>query len=112
MVRILIVEDDLNRITQFKQNFKNANLTIVSNYYQAYYELTTKNIFDYIFLDHDLGINNGSGFDVAKLMYDYPLLTPKFIYIHSANPVGAKNMKNYLPQARLAPMIWKKEIIF
>lgn len=50
-------------------------------------------------LDHDLGKNTQTGYDLMKWIEkethdnEYFLL-PKKITIHSANPVGRKNMEN------------------
>jgi len=113
MVNVLILEDDADRIEQFKKNFKNCNIIIESNAYKAITILEDITI-KYLFLDHDLGDENlvGSGYTVAKFLYKNEMYTPKHVYIHSANIVGAKNMKNYLPSAIIVPMVWKKEIFF
>lgn len=112
LVNILILEDDIERQRQFKMNFKNCNITFTDNANDAISELS-QNEFEYLLLDHDLGCkSNGTGFDVAKWLFNNDFKKPKFIYIHSANPVGSKNMQNYLPKAVLAPMIWQKIITF
>lgn len=49
---------------------------------------------DIISLDHDLG-ENKTGYDVVKFMVQESIF-PKEIYIHSANPIGAQNMKDLL----------------
>ena len=53
-----------------------------------------------ISFDHDLGLDK-TGYDFAKFIVDLDLdlnvFTPEFrFYVHSANPVGASNIKNLL----------------
>lgn len=52
---------------------------------------------DHISFDHDLGESSKSGFDFAKWIVDYDIenniLKSTFSwYIHSQNPIGAKNI--------------------
>lgn len=42
-------------------------------------------------LDHDLGTRT-TGYDLAKLLCENPMLFPKEIYLHTSNPVGRTNM--------------------
>ena len=61
---------------------------------------------DYISFDHDLGENKTTGYDLVKaieyhVIYELIDWNPKFQFnVHSANPVGAKNI-----QARLDNLI-------
>jgi len=57
---------------------------------------------DHISFDHDLGENVKTGYDVVKSI-EYHLLSdlinwnPRFTFtVHSANPVGAKNIQSHL----------------
>lgn len=56
-------------------------------------------IYDELSLDHDLGDDvNGTGYDVVKWMEEMVASEPFYqppasIVIHSANPVGRKNMQ-------------------
>jgi len=56
-----------------------------------------------ISLDHDLGPPEaGTGYDVAKWIEEQAYLgaIPKLVWsVHSANPVGAKNIRNALESA-------------
>lgn len=52
-------------------------------------------------LDHDLGENLPTGYDLVKRMVEFNLWPEEFIYIHSANVVGAINMRSTLE--RYAP---------
>lgn len=47
-------------------------------------------------LDHDLGLENPSGYDLCKWMVEYKMYPKGDIYLHSSNPVGIKNMKELL----------------
>ena len=57
----------------------------------------------YISFDHDLGLESQTGYDCAKMLVTFdettPLLAKDFTFnVHSANPVGAKNIQMYLDQ--------------
>lgn len=52
--------------------------------------------FDVVSLDHDLGEESGSGYDVACYIERkawYGSVIPGEIRVHSANPVGRKNIE-------------------
>ena len=60
---------------------------------------------NFISFDHDLGEEDGiplpTGYDVAKWLVDYDIdhgsMPADFdFYVHSQNPIGAKNIQNYL----------------
>jgi len=57
---------------------------------------------DFISFDHDLGENVGTGYDVVKsieyhVLFDLIDWNPDFkFFVHSANPVGAKNIQTHL----------------
>lgn len=56
---------------------------------------------EYISFDHDLGENVMSGYDFAKWLVEYDmdtgLMPETFAFnVHSANPVGATNITEYL----------------
>lgn len=55
---------------------------------------------DYMSLDHDLG-DGPTGYDFAKAFVDYLMDNPTLVwngqfYVHSQNPIGAKNIEEYL----------------
>ncbi len=55
----------------------------------------------YISFDHDLGANEPTGYDIVKKLIDIDMerdiLSPNFdFYVHSQNPIGAKNIETYL----------------
>lgn len=57
---------------------------------------------DYISFDHDLGNNSEDGYTITKRLVDlelsgFKLLSDDFTFnVHSANPVGSKNIESYL----------------
>lgn len=61
--------------------------------YDECIKLLNNNI-DIISLDHDLG-EDKTGYDVAKFMVENGIY-PNVIYLHSANPIGVKNMYELL----------------
>lgn len=58
----------------------------------------------YVSFDHDLGHDQPSGMDIAKYMVDKDLNEERVFpddfgfTVHSANPVGARNIELYLKQ--------------
>jgi hypothetical protein len=58
----------------------------------------------HISLDHDLGHDsNGTGYDVAKFIEEGAFqgsIAPMEVSVHSANPVGANNMKRCIDNAK------------
>lgn len=109
--RILVLDDDLNRQKAFKQALIGTILEQVYTAKEAIQKLKD-HPFDAVFLDHDLGgktmvaSGEGTGFEVAKWLYDNPDRMPKQIIIHSFNPVGAQCMKALLPSAQVCPGAW------
>ena len=74
---------------------------IARNFDDACYCVESLGVPYYISFDHDLG-EGKDGYDFAKWMVDYILtnrlqLPPDFdFYVHSMNPVGAKNIREYM----------------
>jgi NAD+-processing family protein with receiver domain len=107
--RVLLLEDSPNRIQWFKERLE--NLIIVSTVSDAIDEISTAYPqFHALFLDHDLGMLDakgncgpeGNGFIFARHLADIGFAGENTV-IHSWNPVGAKKMKEELPQAIIAP---------
>src|SRR5688572_4381266 len=48
---------------------------------------------DQLSLDHDLGENEPTGYDLCKWMAEHNIWPQVACTIHSANPVGMQNMK-------------------
>jgi len=112
MIKIFILEDDDNRIRQFRKNFTNAELTITKNSKDAIKILRKQLPYDYLFLDHDLGdkrmtrSDENTGYEVAQWLSKNALKKPKLgLYIHSLNTPGAKNMRGVLGYGSLVPFV-------
>ena len=60
-------------------------------------------------LDHDLGDDSKTGYDIAKFIEEAAykkILAPLEVVVHSANPVGRKNIERALERARLFWRDW------
>ena len=101
-MKVLFLDDDLNRHKMFKAEFGDGSneITYVETAKEAIDQLIY-NDFDSIFLDHDLGGQiyqesiDGSGWEVAKYIADNLSYKP-IIIIHSMNPAGAVRMCHVL----------------
>jgi len=103
-MKILILEDDGNRVNTFIEKFYTHDLTIIENSYNAM-DLLDEVVFDCIFLDCDLGDDNGSGSDISAFLQSHPsnLNNKATIIIHSWNSPAAKNMLRDIPYAHWIP---------
>jgi hypothetical protein len=60
-------------------------------------------------LDHDLGDDVKTGYDIAKFIEEAAykkILAPLEVVVHSANPVGRRNIERALERARLFWQDW------
>ena len=98
---------------QFKRNFV-GHVIIGVQTVDAAIRYLKEEKFDAGFFDHDLGGHSmvdsfseePTGYTLAKWLAENPDRKPERIYIHSYNPVGAKNMQNLLHGSILAPGLW------
>lgn len=103
-MKLLILEDDDNRIQKFKEHFIGCEFYITHLTDTAIDWIKTID-FDFIFLDHDLAeehyqtwqnpsiIHENTGLVVAKFLEDNCNLNKDAkIVIHSLNPYGSQNM--------------------
>ena len=110
--RILILEDDEGRIIKFRRKFIGHHIEIYDTDSEIMQKLEYNGPWDYLFLDHDLGLSSanydpGDGYQVAKFLYRNPHYKPRIaIVIHSMNPSGAEAMKKILPEAHIHPFSW------
>jgi hypothetical protein len=102
-MRLLILEDNQDRIEKFKILFKNQEASFVKTVREAIELVAWYRDFDILWLDHDLGgkiwedsFKEDTGYHFVKWMVDNELQKKALIYIHSMNPVGANLMLNYL----------------
>jgi CheY-like chemotaxis protein len=105
MKRVLIVEDNSRRQAFFLQGLAKCALTIVETAEDAIHKLKSST-WDCLFLDHDLGEEAGSGYEVAKFLEEFTEFLPEKVYIHSANSVGVKYMQMAIPSAVVVPGAW------
>ena len=103
-MKILVLEDDRFRAQFFIEGFGRHELTITESAYTAIDHIK-REIFDFIFLDNDLGADNGEGRDVARFLQNNPdnLNNHTTTVIHSWNSPAAQEMKACLPLAIVAP---------
>jgi CheY-like chemotaxis protein len=110
-MKVLFLDDDLNRHKQFKQHFgdESNSITYVETAEDAINALRSTQ-FDSIFLDHDLGgkyyveSTEDTGWGVAKWIAENLEYKP-IIILHSLNPVGAVRMYNVLKDAKFNPIL-------
>jgi CheY-like chemotaxis protein len=102
-MRILILEDNQERIEWFKKVYKNHTLHIFEDIENALNCAKQVEV-DIYFLDHDLlpdcnfnAISLGTtGYDFVKKLIENKLSKQAIFYIHSMNPSGANAMLNLL----------------
>jgi len=101
-MKILILEDNEQRIEFFNRVYKNHKLFITSDINTAV-SYVQNNEFDILFLDHDLELENfkaltegRTGYDFCKVLVEYKLQRQATIFIHSMNPVGGAVMERIL----------------
>ena len=110
-MKMLFLDDDLNRHRVFKDNFGNKfnDITYVETAQEAIDALIYMD-YDSIFLDHDLGgeyftpSHQKSGHEVAKYIANN-LESKPIIIIHSLNPAGAIRMYNTLRDGGFNPVL-------
>lgn len=113
-LNILILEDDDVRMKQFYRKFIGNNVVHTERADECIHFLK-KGRFDVLFLDHDLGgkvmvsSGSGTGYEVAEWLEKHPKRQPDQIFVHSYNPVGAKNICDALPSAKRWPSAWLEE---
>ena len=103
-MKILVLEDSVYRSKYFIEKYGHCDLTIIENAYSAI-DLLGGEVFDYVFLDNDLGTGAGEGLDVARFLSNNANNpnNNSVIIIHSWNNVAVKEMLNLLPKADVVP---------
>lgn len=104
-MKILVLEDDPNRIRWFQQ-YLIGDIVIIAVTAKAAIDALKTHKFDLIFLDHDLEEKHysedfllGTGTEVANFLADNPEISPKAtIIIHSLKSLGVARMKDILHQ--------------
>lgn len=102
-MRILILEDSIERVKYFIERFSDHELTITENAQDAIAYLS-ECVYDYVFLDHDLGENNGNGADVASYLGSGMTINiDAYVIIHSWNMPASAVMLRLCPGAFVLP---------
>lgn len=101
-MKILFLDDDLNRCKKVRQECVGHTLTIVHTVNEAKQALDS-DVFDLISLDHDLGEKQmcasdaDSGYEVARHLCNIANSNKlAVVLIHSMNPAGSENMYTLL----------------
>jgi hypothetical protein len=112
-MKILFLDDDLDRHSKFTEASAGSEVTFVHSVAQAVEALTTEQ-FDIAFLDHDLDGRvfveevEGTGTQVAEYIAGMPCETrPRIVIVHSMNPYGAQRMMNILRACPGRLMAWQ-----
>lgn len=115
-MKILILEDDIERIVQFKKNMSDGNLLVFVDDPKEAIDLLQEGKWDVLFLDHDLGgqvfvpSGKNTGYEVATFLEVNKEFRPETIVVHSMNPVGANNIMAALKTAKRFPGAWTKSV--
>ena len=111
-MKILILEDDENRVEIFRRQLIGFDVVYVDRASDAIKWLS-EDKFDYLFLDHDLGgkvfveETENTGYEVCLWLEENPEKKPEHIFLHSLNPNGRERMKQAVPDAIDAVFAWK-----
>jgi CheY-like chemotaxis protein len=108
MQRILILEDDVNRIVDFKKITEYE--VVITDRIEKAITLLKSEKWDAIFMDHDLGYRK-TGYDLAKWMAMNPEFIPTRVYCHSYNPGGIKNIIETIKNAGHPAYVWNFDSI-
>lgn len=115
-MKILILEDTLSRINDFKKNTIGHNICFVEKISTCIDKLENEGPWDYLFLDHDLDhkvfvpSGPGTGYEVAEWLKEHPNKKPAIIILHSLNEKGVQKMSELLPEAYIEPNAWIRTI--
>lgn len=110
-LKVLILEDDRERVWNFKKRLVGCNVTTTDDV-QECIKLLKSQDWDVIFMDHDLGgtwlanSDETTGYGVACFLKENPTRKPSQMFIHTLNPPGARLMKDQIPEAIYAPQCW------
>lgn len=106
-MRILILDDDRNRLSTFRRKLIGAVVTCVEHVSDCIKMIEDNEPFEIIFLDHDLDgqiyvpSGPGTGYEVAQWLKNHPEKMPGKVILHTCNEYGAVLMLEELPEALL-----------
>jgi len=111
-MNVLVLEDNEERVKQFKLRFPTANTVYTDVADEAIKQLENYE-WDVLFLDHDLGglvhvssSDDNTGAGVARWLDKHTDRIPNLVIIHSLNPPGQSYIKSLLPGALILPFAW------
>jgi DNA-binding NtrC family response regulator len=93
-MNILFMDDDSIRLARFRGMMVGNHVLVSCETARDCVSNLTRS-WDVVFLDHDLGIGNGTGHDVAKWIAENKPTIGKIV-LHSVNPAGSANMQSLL----------------
>ena len=105
-MKILILEDNIERQKQFRKNLVGHNVEIIDSSKIAIEKFIGEK-WDLLFLDHESGEN--TGYEVAKFLEANNQFMPSNVIVHSLNTNGAQNILAALPSAIHIPFAWTFE---
>ena len=111
-MRILILEDDIERLAVFRRELIGHEVFCTDLAEIAIKQLEDSD-WDFLFLDHDLGgevfvtKTKNTGYEVALWLEEHSERKPNIIYLHSLNPNGRMRMKQAIPEAIEATFAWR-----
>jgi hypothetical protein len=113
-MRILILDDDLKRHTAFARNLIGHEVVHAETVTTTIHHLNKGEVFDAVFLDHDLGgevyVESGgdkpTGYDVATWLLFNSERCPNIVIIHSFNKTGALKMKALLDEQDISALLY------
>lgn len=89
-MKILVLEDNPNRVEMFKSIYGTEELTLCRTY-SEFKEAIYTTRYDKVYLDHDLGID-GTGMDAVHLITNQNLQRQADFVVHSMNYPAAERM--------------------
>lgn len=110
-MRILILDDDRDRLTLFKEILRHHAVTTTETAAETIHHLKL-GTWEAVFLDHDLGgrafVPSGpeTGYEVAEFLQRNINLRPSKIFLHSMNDAARRRMLAILPRAVECPGVW------
>ena len=109
-MKILIVEDNIERFAWFDNKFKGHEIVWITSRRGADL-LENITDYDYIFLDYDLDITDRTGYTGLDFVKKFRSnLNHAWVCIHSRNLLGSHEMKKLIPNAVVIPFPMLKEL--
>lgn len=104
-MRIFILEDNSDRMMKFRRELMGHTIDHAETVEQGT-SMVANNIYDLLFLDHDLGgevmvdsLKNNTGYRLAEFIASFTPNKNTPCVVHSCNPGGAANIVNILMRA-------------